>query len=294
MEQINKNNDVLVTIGIPIYNAEKYLEQAIRSILNQSYTNWELLLINDGSTDGSMRIAQSFLDPRIKIIDDDGINKGLVFRLNQLSMLAKGVYYARMDADDIMHPERVEKQLAFLESHPDVDVVGSSYYSIDLNNTIIGRVNINPSPKTVNDILSRGCFAHPSIMGHLSWFKKNQYDATSERMEDFELWLRTIAKSKFVNLQEPLLFYRNIGIPAFQKYMKSNNGIIKLIQSRKKYDINFQDSIKYSCIYGIKSIIYFFFYCLGQIDYLIKKRSVPISIEEKNSAAKNLTISIRE
>ena len=100
----------LVTIGIPFYNASQFLEYAIKSVINQTYTNWELILVDDGSTDDSLSIARSFNDQRIKILSD-GVNKGLVSRLNEIILNSRGSYIARMDADDIMHFERIEKQI---------------------------------------------------------------------------------------------------------------------------------------------------------------------------------------
>ena len=104
----------IVSIGLPVYNAEKFLRDAIVSILNQSYVHFELIIMDDGSTDKSIDIVNSFNDKRI-VVYRDGVNKGLPARLNEISTLAKGRYLARMDADDIMHPERIEKQLKILE-----------------------------------------------------------------------------------------------------------------------------------------------------------------------------------
>lgn len=286
-----QNNEILVSIGMPIFNAEKYLDNAIHSVLNQSYTNWELILIDDGSTDNSLEIAKSFSDKRIQVLSD-GKNRGLTFRLNQLTEIASGEYYARMDNDDIMHFDRITLQLDYLKSHPEVDVVGSSYFSINTNNQIIGLRVQNPAPNNVNVILKEGCFAHPSIMGRTSWFKKNQYDINWERMEDFELWVRTISDSNFKNISEPLLFYRNIGVPTLRKYIKTNLGILKLLKSRKKYKINFINSIKYSFIYSLKILIYCVLFSFGQMDYLIKQRTHSISENEKKHAEQVLLKSI--
>ena len=136
---------MLVTIAIPVYNGESYLRDAIQSVVNQTFQDWELYLINDGSTDNSLAIMQEYAlnDIRIKVIDD-GQNKGLVTRLNQSIETAIGKYYARMDADDIMYVTRIEEQVRFLESHPDVDVLGTSIMIIDNENNIVGS-NLNNS-----------------------------------------------------------------------------------------------------------------------------------------------------
>ena len=131
-------NDILVTIGIPFFKDKEYLSAAIQSVINQTYQNWELILMDDGSSDGSLEIAKSFKDKRIRIVSD-GKNKGLPSRLNEIVGLARGEFVARMDADDIMHPERIEKQVDYLIDHPEVNVLGTMAYVIDASNSIIGN-----------------------------------------------------------------------------------------------------------------------------------------------------------
>ena len=263
----------LVSIGIPFYNCEKYLEFAIKSVINQSYTNWELILLNDGSTDNSLNIVRQFTDKRIRIVSDNE-NKGLVFRLNELTHLAVGNYYARMDADDIMHYKRIETQLEFMINNPDVDVVGSNYYSIDISNNVIGITNVNPSPDSVNSVLKYGCFAHPSVMGKTEWFRNNKYDEKhNTMMEDYELWLRTVTFSNFKNLKEPLLFYRSVGVPTIKKYIRQTYNVNKVLKQRRKYKLSVVESLYYSALNYLKIALYVVFYIFGQIDYLIKMRS---------------------
>lgn len=263
----------LVSIGIPFYNCEKYLEFAIKSVINQSYTNWELILLNDGSTDNSLNIVRQFTDKRIRIVSDNE-NKGLVYRLNELTRLAVGNYYARMDADDIMHYNRIETQLEFMINNPDVDVVGSNYYSIDISNNVIGITNVNPSPDSVNSVLKYGCFAHPSVMGKTEWFRNNKYDEKhNTMMEDYELWLRTVTFSNFKNLKEPLLYYRSVGVPTIKKYIRQTYNVNKVLKQRRKYKLSVVESLYYSALNYLKIALYVVFYIFGQIDYLIKMRS---------------------
>ena len=127
----------LVTIGMPFYNSGNYLRYSIISVINQTYQNWELLVINDGSTDNYREVIDSFHDEKIKIIDD-GKNLGLPARLNQLTHLAKGYYYARMDADDIMRLDRITKQVDYMLKNPEIDVVGTMAYGIDGDNNMVG------------------------------------------------------------------------------------------------------------------------------------------------------------
>ena len=280
-----------VTVGIPFYNAEIYLYDAILSVVNQTHKNWNLILLDDGSTDNSLKIAQSFNDKRISVVYD-GINKGLIYRLNQIVELADGDYYARMDADDIMHFERLEKQVLFLQNNPNVDVVGSSYYAIDSDNSILGFRKANLNPESINDIFKNGCFAHPSIMGKLNWFKNYRYDGDWERMEDLELWIRTFPNSQFRNLEEPLLFYRVFGIPVLKKYIKSNFGIIRLLRKRKKYSISLYSSIYFSLLFFFKIIIYYILDFFGKVDIALKNRFNSLDNNQSKDAKEDLLKSI--
>lgn len=201
----------IVTVALPVYNGGAYLDDAIRSILNQTYQNWELLIIDDGSTDGSLATINKYNDPRITVIHD-GENMGLSARLNQSILLATGELYARMDADDVMVVTRLEEQVNFLLDHSTCDVVGSSAYVIDGQDHITG---IRGGGKFENsgfeNVIHRGGFMHPTVMGRTSWFRAHQYNTQVQRCEDIELWLRTADISKFCNIDKPLLFYREVG-----------------------------------------------------------------------------------
>ena len=201
------SDNPLVTIGIPVYNSEKFLIQAIDSVLKQSYEHFELIITDDGSTDCSLSIAQSFKDNRIKVISD-GQNRGISYRLNQQIQLAKGEYFARMDADDIMHPKRIEEQVHFMMEHPQTDIVGSAVCVIDDNNQILGYRKASHK-KTQAEALQGAVFVHPSVLGRTGWFKQHLYKEEFIGMEDYELWIRTIEKSSFAYIDDILLFYRD-------------------------------------------------------------------------------------
>ena len=235
----------LVTIGIPFYNASLYLREAIQSVINQSYDNWELLLINDGSTDDSLEIAQEFKDLRIKIFSD-GKNLGLIQRLNQIIGLANGIFLARMDSDDIMHIDRISKQVKFLISNPHIDVVGSNYFTIDSQNQILGKIPVNGKLNKVKNILKKGGMAHPTIMGKTTWFYNKMYDQKCYRFEDLEIWLRSASFSNLLTLNEELLFYRSVSDSSYTKFKETNLGIIKHIKlNRNKYELSYYFLFKY-------------------------------------------------
>lgn len=256
--------DVKVTIAIPIYNAKDYLSFAIQSCINQSYKEWELLLMEDGSTDGSDVIAKSYAakDSRIRFISD-GQNLGLIFRLNQSIRLAKGKYYARMDADDIMAVQRIEEEVTFLESHPDFDVVGSSIMTIDNNNRIIG------SGCSENPVSG---FIHPTVLGHTCWFLNNPYQDWALRAEDFELWTRTRERSRFYALGKPLLFYREFGVPTMNKYCLTQRTLLRIFFQYKRYHKSLLWCLKNVFVTLCKVIVYSFFALFGRLDFVVSKR----------------------
>lgn len=217
----------LVTIAIPFYNNERTLSAAIQSVFAQTYTNWELILLNDGSTDGSLALVSKLNDSRIRIVSDCQ-NKGLVFRLNQIPELAKGKYIARMDGDDMMHPARIAKQVDYLESRPDVDLVDTAAYLIDSSAYPVSKIGMEPISHKAGDAIKKAMLIHASVMGKKSWFVTNLYDPAYIRAEDYELWCRTHGRSRFDRIQEPLYIIRggDINIKNYRRSMATVRRII--------------------------------------------------------------------
>jgi glycosyltransferase involved in cell wall biosynthesis len=200
----------LVSIILPAYNAEKTVADAITSILLQTYSNWELLFIDDGSSDATLAIARKFAaDPRIKILAD-GRNKKLTARLNEGIDQGSGKYFARMDADDICFPDRLARQVAYLEAHPEIDLLGTGAILFNDAGNLVG---LFPLRQTHAEICRRpwnGFYLpHPTWMGRAEWFKKYRYRIPEvEKAEDQELLLHSYPHSRFACLPEMLLAYR--------------------------------------------------------------------------------------
>lgn len=199
----------LITIGMPIYNAGRYLRLAVVSILQQTFTNWELIIIDDGSSDGATENIRDLVDPRVKIVQD-GSNRGLAARLNQAVNMARGRYFARMDQDDISYPERLARQLQYLEQQPELDLVASRCVSIDADNKLVGAM---PCALTHEQICARpwsGFYLpHPTWMGRIAWFRRHHYAAPQPYgCEDQELLLRSYSSSRFATLPDVLFAYR--------------------------------------------------------------------------------------
>lgn len=287
----------LVTIAIPFYNSEFYLKEAVQSVINQSFHDWELILIDDGGTDRSINYAKEYAnkDSRIKVFSD-GKNYGLAKRLNQTVNMASGQFYARMDADDVMDATRIERQVAYMKANPDVDVVGSMAYIIDKDSNVISESNlVMESPKTVEDILNGGGFIHPSIMGKTSWFKQNSYDENLRRMQDLGLWLRSVEHSHFRILPSKLMFYRAVGLPTikkdWQEFKCSNELYFQILYKEQGRKIQ---SVKLFLMSMFKLSVYMVFSIVGKTDYLVKRRYKPIDSRVREDALDRLHHAIRD
>jgi len=198
----------MVSIGMPCFNCERTLATAIRSILNQTYINWELLLIDDGSSDRTLEVARKFSDPRIHVFAD-GTHRGLVPRLNQAVAMSRGQYFARLDADDIAYPERLERQVEYLKQHPEIDLLGCSMLVFKDEGFSVGmRPAAETHEKICQSPLDGFAIGHPTWMGPIGWFRAHPYDREAVRAEDQVLLLRSYSTSRFACLPEILCAYR--------------------------------------------------------------------------------------
>lgn len=217
-----------VTVLLPVYNAQQYITESIDSILKQTFCDFELLIINDGSTDASCDIIKEYNDNRIRFIDNKQ-NRGLIAVLNQGLHLAKGTYIARMDADDIALPERLAKQIAFLDKEQEIGILGTQ---IEHFGDTKKKISHFPLKVGILDLLRNCCISHPTVMLRKSIFQQYQlyYSEEYGSSEDYELWSRAIHIMKIANLPEVLLKYRwhgtNISILKKQQ-QKENTTRIK-------------------------------------------------------------------
>ena len=198
----------LVTIGIPFYNNKGTLLDAVKSVFAQTFTDWELILLDDGSTDRSLQIAKSIDDPRVRVFSD-GENKKLPARLNQIIEMARGKYIARMDADDLCSPKRFEKQVKLLEKNQSLDVLGTGMVYLGENDVPLGHWLAPPEHADIcKEPYRTFRLSHGTIIAKKSWLQKNRYGESTPLAQDFNLWLRTYKHSKFGNVPEALYYYR--------------------------------------------------------------------------------------
>lgn len=198
-----------ISVIMPAYNAEKYIGEAIESILNQSFTDFEFIIVNDGSTDNTKDIILSYSDPRVVYLENEK-NSGIVVTLNKGIDNATGEYIARMDSDDISLPTRFEKQIDFMENHPEIGVLGTAIktFGEDIQGQII---NFNTAPNRLKaDLLFSTNIAHPSVMLRKSVIDEYniRYDLEYAGVEDFLMWWNLSQKTQIATLSEVLLNYR--------------------------------------------------------------------------------------
>ena len=201
----------LISVIMGVYNEEAAIRESIESILGQTYSNWELIICDDASTDGTYEICREYAarDGRIRVIRNKQ-NMRLAAALNRCLKIARGVYIARMDADDISLPKRLEQEEAFLESHPGIDVAGCCCYVSD-GSTVTAHRAYRRHPRK-KDLLFGPPYAHPAIcMRREAYDRLHGYvsDKKTMRAEDWELWFRFYEKGFCgCNLQEYLYVYR--------------------------------------------------------------------------------------
>lgn len=248
-------NKPKVTIALPVFNGGEELKLAVGSILWQTFKNWRLLIIDDGSTDSALDAIENLGDPRIVIIRD-GLNKGISARLNQAINLADSDYFARMDADDICHPERLQKQVNFLEANENVDLLATTCITINKNEEITGHLS---PPIVHNEICRRPwrgfCMPHPTWMGRLPWFKRNKYmEPAPYCCEDNELLLRASQDSVYCALPEALLAYRVRSVTPYGKLFRTRLSML-LTQVSYFYRERAFRSLALSCIMALAKIV---------------------------------------
>ncbi len=239
-------NHTPISVVMSVYNAEKYLTEAIDSILNQTFKQFEFIIVNDGSTDSSLNIIKSFNDSRIKIIDQE--NKGLSQALNIAIKTAKGNYIARLDADDIALPTRFEKQFEFLEKNLECVALGSNAIYTTEEGQELYTSNFPTTWTALKEILPLdNPFLHSAVI-----FRKNicikcgYYDETiKNQYEDIILWNRMSKYGELRNLKEVLIKYRFVPNAITNKRKKTVDLLnIMLLKILKYEDIEQNDLIK--------------------------------------------------
>jgi glycosyltransferase involved in cell wall biosynthesis len=232
-----------VSVILPAYNCEKFIGKAIQSVLKQTFTDFELIVLNDGSTDNTESVIQTFNDTRIVYLKNPD-NKGLIYTLNKMITHANGKYLARMDADDICLPERLDLQKTFLDQNEIITVIASTIDFINEQEEKTGvwaldRQTISPE-QIKKAILKQNCIAHPTVMMRSEIIKQLKYKEYQKNIEDYDLWLRLLNRGyKIAKLDKPLLLYRIHDTSITSIHLKKTNPFYKHFLMKIKFLVHF-------------------------------------------------------
>lgn len=230
------DNKPLVSVLMPVYNGEHYLRESIESILRQTFTDFEYLIVDDGSNDSSRDIIRSYSDSRIRLVENVK-NLGLIKTLNRGLALARGEYIARQDQDDISRPSRLGKQVAFLKSHPEIVLLGTRVNSIDHHgrkSRLYGCCTVRSKLAIRWQLMFDNPFVHPSVMMRTKIVRDDMggYDEHFSECEDYDLFSRLAFSYEATNLEETLLDYRYHSGSMDANRTKENNLLIADILRR--------------------------------------------------------------
>jgi glycosyltransferase involved in cell wall biosynthesis len=231
-------NEVIISVILPVYNGEKYLSEAIDSILTQTFRQLELIIINNASTDSTREIVLQYQDSRIVLVDNE-TNRGLIYSLNKGLSLCKGKYIARIDADDIALPNKLQLQYEYMESHPEIGICGNSMESFNDKTHYSQRIDFATSDQEIRAFaFFQSPFNHPSILlrkvvldQHQIQYPKLYYNA-----EDYGLWIEILKYTQGHNIPVVLMRYRkHEGSETAQDDKKIENKIKIVLQIHTQY-----------------------------------------------------------
>jgi len=267
----------MITIGIAFLNAEPYLADAVKSVLMQTFQDWELILVDDGSTDNSLKIAKQFaeIDKRIRVISD-GTNKKLPARLNQIVREAKGEYIARMDADDLISPIRIQRQYDYLQANPSIDLVSTGLLSLKDDLTLVGYrgTRANKSISMLDAFLGTTGIVHASVLAKKSWYLRNQYNENNRLAEDYELWQKAYLNDdlKVGFIDYPLYYYREESSITLKNLLKAYNTQIDIIRNIPEIYLSNRDKTRYIKKFELKKLLTRILFYTGQEEILHNRR----------------------
>jgi len=211
-----------ISVVMPVYNAANYVEFAVESILNQTYKNLEIICIDDCSTDDTYKVLSSFNDNRLHLYQNT-TNKGVIYTRSKAYSLCNGDYIANMDADDISYPDRLEKQVVFLEKYPDVNIVGSWINKVDKNLKHIGYWKTAENNDQIKStMMFKMPLANPTVMFRSLLKEELSHSEEFYSVEDYALYVKLALRGhKFYNIQETLLYYRVLDTSMFHSNIKN-------------------------------------------------------------------------
>ncbi len=233
------NRQPMVSVVMSVFNAEKYLSTSVDSILAQSYTDFEFIIVDDGSSDSSLQILKGYQDDRIRLLKNEK-NSGLVYSLNRGLDEARGKYIVRMDADDISLPDRLKTQVGYMEANSEIDVCGSFIQTFRDGDEVDEPCRRYPVDNAeIKGFMIFNCgFAHPAVIMRRVFLEKHGYRYREEyrHAEDYDLWCNMMERAHFGNIPEVLLKYR-----LTKGSVSSNNAQVQLARTTQIIQRNLCD-----------------------------------------------------
>ena len=260
-----------VTVVVSFKDNAATLPDTVRSVLAQTHEDWLLLLLDDGSTDGGADLVAGISDPRVRLLRRRD-NLGTPVRLNELTDLVVTPFLARMDADDLMHPERLARSLQVLTSRPDVSFVAGHAVSIDRAGCPSGLRSSAVAP-TVREHFHHAPFVHATVTGRTDWFRHHRYDPAYRRCQDQELWVRTIGQRNHVTLDAVLLYLREAGTVPASKYATSMRGTRRVLRQHGPGSIGTTATVALLAQTAVKEMTYRAAEAAGAVDRLVGRRA---------------------
>jgi len=270
-----------LTIGVSFYNTAETLVDLAKCIFAQTFTNWEWILIDDGSTDGGYDIVRAIKDSRVRVMRDE-VNRGRSFRYNYITDIARGDFIARFDADDLCHPMRFQKQVEFLRANPHVDVVSTGMLCLSPRDIPLGRhiVKATTHEEICRKPLNGFEIVHGSMMGRTEWFRKHPYPELYQIAVDYALYLSSYYNSRFANIPESLHFYREYTTHSLRKYYHTNVAVSQAIREYAPPVFSPVEKLKSRLARYVRIGVYVLTTAVGLQWRLIAQRSSQVLSEE--------------
>ena len=248
-----------VSVVMAVYNGERYFKEALDSLFAQTMADFDCIVVDDASGDRTSEILGSCGDSRLRVIRNTE-NMGLTPSLNNGLALATGDYVARFDADDICYPERLAKQVAYLEAYPEVGLLGTAYRRMGENGSVMGGVLRKPTSDSEIrwTALLENPFAHPTVMIRRSILVENGlvYDTSFETTQDYDLWVRLLAHCQGANLEEPLLKYRvHSGAVSWRRREAQQNNSLR-IAAKAIRSLLGRNQVDEETVFGLQQVLF--------------------------------------
>ena len=267
-----------VTVVVSFKDNATTLLDMVRSVVAQTHDDWRLVLLDDGSTDGGADLLAAVTDPRVRLVRHTE-NLGTPVRLNELTDLVDTPFLARMDGDDLMHPERLARSLEVLTARPDLSFVAGHAVSVDRDTRPTGlrRSAVDPS---VPDHFRHAPFVHGTVTARTAWFREHRYDPAFRRCQDQELWVRTIGSRSHLTLDAVLLYLREAGTVPAAKYATSMRGTRRVLRMHGPSLLGRLGTARFTARTVVSEAAYRVADGVGAVDRLVARRATGLGAQE--------------